>query len=114
MLFWCDGIFLRQLQDFQRLDADFKTGGKAGRSVIGAHNSADDDGRFLRQRAGGFELVRRHVFLEGDALRLPAAVAQQDELQAALAGLVVDPAPQGDNLPLVCRDILDLNEFRHR
>ena len=113
MFFGCDGVILRLLEELQIPDANFESAGDARRAFVGAHLARDDNRGLLCERADNFECLRVHLALEGDALRLAAAIAQQDELQPAFAGLIVNPTAHGDFLTGVVGDVFDRNDFSH-
>ena len=64
----------------------------ARRTLLSPQRAADADRRFQRDVAGGVELLFGQVLFEHDALHDTGAVAQMNELQAALVDALLHPA----------------------
>ena len=77
--------------------------GDAGRTFFGAHRAADDQRGLLRQAPRRVEHGLADILLEDHRLANAAAVTHLQELQAALVGLVVQPAAQRDRRADVVR-----------
>jgi hypothetical protein len=78
-----------------------------GRALVRLHLADEHQARLLAGVADGLEQLRGHVLLEQHALRHAGTVAQLDEVQLALGGLVVDPAAQLDRLADVLGEVFD-------
>ena len=96
------GYSCGDLHHLQIAHADLEAAGDAGRALVGADRAGDDEARFLRQVPRLLEYFRRDVLLEDHGLRDAGAVADLQELQLALVGLVVQPALKVTVCPTYC------------
>jgi hypothetical protein len=108
-----DRVFVRHLHDLERLDRQLIAAREARGALVLFDQAGDDHRRLLRDLAGLLELGFGQVAFEGHALGDAGAVAQLDERQFALAGAVVDPAAQGDLLPVVLGDVCNRDDGWH-
>jgi len=110
VIFWRDRIIGGDLDD---LDIFHRQLVSARRARFGARHACENDGRFLRQFFRRVERFRRNVFLENDGLNKASSVAEFQELQFALVGLVREPALERDRFTDVLRNALDVNVVCH-
>jgi hypothetical protein len=101
-----DRILGRLVDDLQIGDAELVA---KGRAVVLRTTPVTIERRFLRQMIGARELILRHVLLEHHALQRAGAVAHLEEVQLAARALVVEPALEGDGLPIMAADVLDVD-----
>ncbi len=81
----------------------------ARRALFGPQRAGDAYGRLQRDVTGSVELLFGQVLLEHDALHDAGAVAQMDELQAALVDALLHPAGQRDILANVVGGVVDFD-----
>jgi len=88
-----DGVLgADDLDTLQVTDIYLDAAGDTRRPLVGAHRTRDDERRFPGQVPGGLKDLLADRLLEDDALDDTRAIADLQELQAALAGPGIEPA----------------------
>ena len=107
MLFWRDGIVMRDLDRRERGDVDLVA---AGGAPVFFDAACELEGGFLSHGFCGRPGLRGHRGLGDDRLREPAAIAHDQELQLAAGALVMEPSIQTDFTPNVMAQVGDSND----
>src|SRR5690606_31787251 len=106
-----DGVLaLRRRDDLEVVDVEFDA---ARRAVVLARRAADLQGRLLAEPLEAVEDLLADLLLVDDRLDDPGAVAQVQEVDLALAPLLVEPPAQLDALALVACQLGDGGERGH-
>jgi hypothetical protein len=113
VFFGCDGVgigFGHALHDLDVRDIEFVA---AGRALVGANFSFDDDAGFLGEALQGAESFR--ILLESaNALNDASAIAKDGEEQLAGFAKVVEPTTKGDFLPVMISRLIDRDDGHGR